>query len=337
MRSSSSCPTGSPAVSPAQNLLVDGGLHLRPMFHGGDAARSLRSALGRTERDRDRADPGGPGRTRRGHAVGPGSTGAVVGRYLGKGNPSSCGDGPRRRLRDAGICRLRRNPREGRAGGRACERLLLLRPRHEHLDCSRGACRHAPRRAVQRRQARPAGALLSSETVFEIPPRKTEYVGALYRLDPDLTLPPDGRRHRLVERPRLQPGQPRHVLRRQPGRFRLGLGFRPGQTGDVDHQRIFIDSPAHRRLADGATVDAEGCYWMTLPECGKLSTATARRPADANIYADRDPTCCEFGGPNLDVLYVTSARLRKLTDPLAGALFALDVGVKGLPLPFFKG
>ena len=49
------------------------------------------------------------------------------------------------------------------------------------------------------------------------------------------------------------------------------------------------------------------------------------------------PTCCEFGGPELDVLYVTSARLRKLTEPMAGALFALDVGVRGLPLPFFKG
>ena len=49
------------------------------------------------------------------------------------------------------------------------------------------------------------------------------------------------------------------------------------------------------------------------------------------------PTCCEFGGKDLDILYVTTARLRKLTDPLAGALFALDVGVKGLTLPAFKG
>jgi sugar lactone lactonase YvrE len=49
------------------------------------------------------------------------------------------------------------------------------------------------------------------------------------------------------------------------------------------------------------------------------------------------PTCCEFGGSNLDVLYVTSAKLRKLKEPLAGALFAIDVGVKGLTLPPFKG
>jgi sugar lactone lactonase YvrE len=35
---------------------------------------------------------------------------------------------------------------------------------------------------------------------------------------------------------------------------------------------------------------------------------------------------------------VTTARLRKIKDqPLAGGLFALDVGVKGLPLPYFGG
>jgi sugar lactone lactonase YvrE len=42
-----------------------------------------------------------------------------------------------------------------------------------------------------------------------------------------------------------------------------------------------------------------------------------------------------FGGEISDVLYVTSAKLRKLTDPFAGALFALDVGVN-LTLPYFK-
>jgi sugar lactone lactonase YvrE len=41
----------------------------------------------------------------------------------------------------------------------------------------------------------------------------------------------------------------------------------------------------------------------------------------------RIPTCCEFGGKNLEILYVTAARLRKAADPFAGALFAIDVGV----------
>jgi L-arabinonolactonase len=54
------------------------------------------------------------------------------------------------------------------------------------------------------------------------------------------------------------------------------------------------------------------------------------------------PTCCEFGGKDLNTLYVTSATLRRTPEqlagqPHAGGLFALDVGVKGLPLVPFKG
>jgi sugar lactone lactonase YvrE len=53
-------------------------------------------------------------------------------------------------------------------------------------------------------------------------------------------------------------------------------------------------------------------------------------------------TSCAFGGPNLDILYVTSATNRlspgELSrQPLAGRLLALDVGAKGLPEPFFAG
>jgi sugar lactone lactonase YvrE len=53
-------------------------------------------------------------------------------------------------------------------------------------------------------------------------------------------------------------------------------------------------------------------------------------------------TMCAFGGEDLDVLYVTTAAQR-LTDaelahqPRAGSLFALDVGVRGLPEPRFAG
>ena len=43
------------------------------------------------------------------------------------------------------------------------------------------------------------------------------------------------------------------------------------------------------------------------------------------------PTCCAFGGPGLDVLYVTTAsqnmtEAERQANPLAGALLALDVG-----------
>jgi L-arabinonolactonase len=52
---------------------------------------------------------------------------------------------------------------------------------------------------------------------------------------------------------------------------------------------------------------------------------------------------CTFGGPSLDVLYVTSAASllpegEQAGQPLAGALFVIrGLGVKGLPEPLFGG
>ena len=48
------------------------------------------------------------------------------------------------------------------------------------------------------------------------------------------------------------------------------------------------------------------------------------------------PTCCAFGGADFRTLYVTStsqnmSEADRAADPLAGALFALRVDVRGLP------
>lgn len=176
-----------------------------------------------------------------------------------------------------------------------------------------------------------------SGTVFEDPPRKTEYVGALYRLDPDLSC------HRMVDGIgssnglAFSPDGRTMYFADSQGGFVWAWDLDPA-TGDIDRRRVFIDVRDTGGCADGATVDAEGCYWTTLPESGKLSRYDPDgRLMRTIIMPTAIPTCCEFGGPDLDILYVTSARLRKLTEPMAGALFALDVGVRGLPLPFFKG
>jgi sugar lactone lactonase YvrE len=54
------------------------------------------------------------------------------------------------------------------------------------------------------------------------------------------------------------------------------------------------------------------------------------------------PSSCAFGGPDLDILYVTSAteglaRERLEQQPLSGSLFAVRPGVRGLRLPAFAG
>ena len=56
----------------------------------------------------------------------------------------------------------------------------------------------------------------------------------------------------------------------------------------------------------------------------------------------QQPTCPAFGGPELDVLYVTSASIglsaaERAQQPWAGAILALNPGVRGLPEARFRG
>ena len=80
---------------------------------------------------------------------------------------------------------------------------------------------------------------------------------------------------------------------------------------------------------DGATVDADGCYWAALFRGG----AVAQFDPDGRLVRHirlpvSNPTMCAFGGPDLDVLYVTSASrflddAQRRAQPLAGHLFAI--------------
>ena len=181
-----------------------------------------------------------------------------------------------------------------------------------------------------------------SGTTFEAPPREPERIGALYRLDADLTA------HRMVE----GIGSSNGLAWSPDGRTMYFADSYGGAvwafdvdtaTGDVENRRVFIDTGPTGGFADGATVDAEGCYWVTIPMVGKLSRYDPSGKLMQTIMMPTDaPTCCEFGGPDLDILYVTSATLDRPASDLAGqktpgALYALDVGVKGLVLPPFAG
>ncbi len=96
-------------------------------------------------------------------------------------------------------------------------------------------------------------------------------------------------------------------------------------------------------MPDGASVDAEGCYWVALYGSGRVARLS---PAGDEIGSWPLPALCPtmpaFGGPDLRTLYVTTARedrseaeLRQY--PLSGSLFAMAVDVPGLPEPRFAG
>ena len=63
-------------------------------------------------------------------------------------------------------------------------------------------------------------------------------------------------------------------------------------------------------------VDSDGYYWLTIPFNGKDRRYDPGGKLIGSIELPVDlPTCCEFGGRDLDTLYVTSATLRRDARP----------------------
>jgi sugar lactone lactonase YvrE len=114
-------------------------------------------------------------------------------------------------------------------------------------------------------------------------------------------------------------------------------------TGALANRRLFISTDHIDGFVDGATVDADGCYWAAL---FRGSAVAQFDPAGRLIRHIRlpvsNPTMCAFGGPDLDILYVTSAsrfldEAARRAQPLAGHLFAIaGLGVRGIAEPEFR-
>lgn len=111
--------------------------------------------------------------------------------------------------------------------------------------------------------------------------------------------------------------------------------------GSIANRRSFARL-AGRAWPDGADVDAAGRVWNAEWGSGRV---TAYDP-DGSVLARIDlpvsqATCIAFGGAQLDLLFVTTAReglsdeaLRK--EPLAGDVLVYRTGVRGLPAPHFR-
>ncbi len=114
-------------------------------------------------------------------------------------------------------------------------------------------------------------------------------------------------------------------------------------TGNVRSRRIFTTFDNLRGYPDGATVDAEGCVWSCEVYSGRLIRFDPNGVVDRIVGLPvKSTTSLIFGGPDLDIAYVTSMA-RPMGDEYhrereAGCLFAVHgLGVRGLPEPRFAG
>ena len=106
---------------------------------------------------------------------------------------------------------------------------------------------------------------------------------------------------------------------------------------------VFADAGAAPGFPDGMAVDAEGFLWNARWDGGGLARFAPDGRLDRFVPLPVSrPTSCVFGGSKLDTLYVTSARIgldaaALAKEPLAGAVFAIDPGVRGLPPRRWRG
>ncbi len=166
--------------------------------------------------------------------------------------------------------------------------------------------------------------------------------GALYRLDPDLTVTrildsvtesngidwsPDDRLMYYID-----------TMERRVDVFDFDV-----DSGSIANRRPFAAVDDGEVLPDGLTVDAEGGVWVAC-----WGGAAVRRfapdgsPGGSVSLPTSNITCPGFGGRGLDSLFVTSAREglspEQLADePDAGALFVCRPGVAGRPPRAFGG
>jgi len=167
--------------------------------------------------------------------------------------------------------------------------------------------------------------------------------GGLYRLDPD------GNVRRMLEGVSISngivwsPGADLMYYIDTPTREVAVFDY-DDATGAIANRRVAVRIPKRHGWPDGMTMDAEGTLWIAEWDGGCVSRwdpARGKLLRRIALPVSR-VTSCAFGGPGLDELYVTTAwsRLepaRRRAQPLAGGLFRVDAGVKGVAAFAFAG
>lgn len=114
-------------------------------------------------------------------------------------------------------------------------------------------------------------------------------------------------------------------------------------NGAIGRSRAFAEfEPDHGR-PDGASVDAEGCYWSALYDGARVVCfAPDGRLLEEVAIPSRHVTMIAFGGDDLRTAYVTTARQQLAAEeltrhPCSGGIFSFPVHAPGLPEPLFAG
>ena len=111
-------------------------------------------------------------------------------------------------------------------------------------------------------------------------------------------------------------------------------------TGEVSNREVFVDTADVAGNPDGMTVDREGHVWSAFWDGGRVARYDPDGEEVARVaFPAKKVSAVTFGGADYDTAYVTTALgpgeaaagTREEEGSGAGALFAVDLGVGGVP------
>ena len=160
--------------------------------------------------------------------------------------------------------------------------------------------------------------------------------GALYRLDPSLQWSRHDDGYGVANGPTFSPEG--DVLYHADSARRLIYRFDLGADGSLTNRAVFVRFKEDWGYPDGMTTDADGGVWVAHWDGARISRFTPGGDLDRTIALPVSrPTSCAFAGASLERMFVTSASIGRLDEPLSGALFEVDAGVRGAPVHAFAG
>lgn len=116
------------------------------------------------------------------------------------------------------------------------------------------------------------------------------------------------------------------------------------ETGDIHNRRAAVKIPDGQGVPDGMTIDIDDNIWVAQWGGNGVSCwdpQTRRQIGWIDVPASQ-VSACWFGGPKLDELYITTARIGLDDDalakhPHAGGLFRTTVSTKGFQAAEYGG
>ena len=157
--------------------------------------------------------------------------------------------------------------------------------------------------------------------------------GRLYRLDPDRSLTLMLEDISCSNGMGLTPDL-KHMYYTDSEAYKIYLFDYDQSSGALTNQRIFAQNPKEDGLPDGMTVDTEGCVWSARWDghCLVRYSPTGQELQRIQFPVSKVSSII-FGGEDYTDMYVTTAggNEKEKDGVLAGSLFRLNLGIKGVP------